>query len=154
MSTQESKPAGSSTKPLTIQTLRQEAAETFAQSHFQHVCWAGVFGSVAKGISNEESDVDVIVIASPEDPLLPPDAPFLQDVLPRTWGRLVDVVPLEDGQTELEGYIQLEALLSSRTIYLRDDQARTEVVRLRLLASSTLDEAHDLFTTSSAVSTR
>lgn len=135
------------TKALRVEALQEAAAETFAHSDLRHVCWAGVFGSVAKGTSDEDSsDVDVVVITSPEDPSLPPDAPFLQDALPRTWGRPVDVVLLEKGQKELQGYIQLEALLSSRTIYLRDDQARTEVKRLRLLASSLLDEAHHLFT--------
>lgn len=146
MSTGELDPRSNAKGALKIEELQEAAAATFARPEFRHICWAGVFGSVAKGTSNENSDVDVIVSAFPEDPSLPPFAPFLQDVLPRIWARPVDVIWIKEGQKELRGFIQLEALLSSRTIYLQDDHARDEVRRLRLLASSILYEGHHLFT--------
>ncbi|KND93466.1 hypothetical protein TOPH_01956 [Tolypocladium ophioglossoides CBS 100239] len=81
-----------------------------------------VFGSIAKGISHEYSDVDVADITAAEDPPLPLGALFLEDVLPKTFARPVDLLYIKQGAMELRGYIQLEALLTSRTIYLRDHQ--------------------------------
>lgn len=146
MSTHGAVPTKDSNSVLNVQTLQEAAKGTFSHPIFRHVCWAGIFSSVAKGTSHENSDVDVVVIAGPEDPSLPKNAPFLYEALPRVWGRPVDVVSLKEGQTDLRGFIQLEALLSSHTIYLRDDQARANLTRLRLLASNILDEGHHLFT--------
>lgn len=129
-----------------IQTLQEAAKDVFPHTNFRSVCCAGIFGSFAKGTAKERSDVDVVVIAGPEDRSLPPDAPVLHEALPPIWSRPVDVVLLEERNEELWGYIQLEAMPSSQTIYLRDDQARTELTRLRRLASTILDDAHGLFT--------
>lgn len=138
-------PDNNSSSTPSIQMLQEAVKDIFSQPDFLDIYRAGIFGSFAKGTAKQRSDVDVVVIAGPEDPSLPPNAPLLHEALPPIWRRRVDVVLLEKGQDELWGYIQLEALLSCQTIYLRDDQARAELMRVRRLASTILDDGHRLY---------
>jgi predicted nucleotidyltransferase len=92
-------------------------SKAFLHPDFKSVRWAGVLGSVARGTMHERSDVDLVVPVSPRnrsDPPPPPDTQLLEEALSRTLGRPVDVVYFEEEQTALRGYIQLEALLTSR----------------------------------------
>lgn len=108
-----------------LHTLRVAAARGLTRRDFRHVRWAGIFGSFVQGTANESSDVDVVVIEAPYDWSVTKQ--LLEDALPVEWSRAVDVIRIGQGQTELRGYIQLESLLASRTIFLQDDEAREEV---------------------------
>jgi predicted nucleotidyltransferase len=143
--------AVSSTGPsLEVDRLKEALGKAFLHPDFKRVRWAGVIGSVARGTAHERSDVDLLVMASPRnrsDPPPPPDTQLLEEALPRTLGRPVDVVYLEEGQTALRGYIQLEALLTSKTGYIRNDRVGVEVARLRKPREDCLRQGLSRFTT-------
>lgn len=133
----------------TLQTLKTTAAEVFTRTDYQNVRWAGIFGSFVRGEANEFSDVDVVVIEAPYDWSV--TKRLLEEVLPTKWSRPVDVIHIKEGQTELRGYIQLESLLASLTIFLRDDAARDEVARLRTFCKDSVEKGYALY---SAVASR
>ncbi|KAK3299160.1 uncharacterized protein B0H64DRAFT_93330 [Chaetomium fimeti] len=141
----------SSTDPsVDLHGVKAALAKAFLHLYFKSVRWASVFSSVARGTAHERSDVDLLVIVSPRnrsDPPPPPDTQLLEDALPQALGKPVDVVYIEEGQAALRGYIQLEALLTSKTVYIRDHGVRPEVVRLRKLCEDCLQQGHSRFTT-------
>jgi predicted nucleotidyltransferase len=104
---------------------------------FRNIRWAGVFGSFARETQTDWSDVDVVVSKKPRDSnvRVPLDAVQLEDELLRVWGRKVDIIYITG--SELRGYVSVEALLCSRTLYGSDDD--NEVLRLRNKARDILD---------------
>jgi predicted nucleotidyltransferase len=118
-----------------VEDLRALAGPVFAIPDFRDIQWAGVFGSFASGTQTPESDVDVVVYQKALTEELSPGRLYLEDVLPRVWNRRVDIIRVEDD--EFRGYVSIESLLCSRTVYgsARDE----EVLRLRRRASKTLD---------------
>ena len=103
---------------LHLSSIRAAPASIFARKDIEPVLWADVFGSFAVGRQTSESDVDVVVIHSSDydDCQLPPDAPLLEDLLPEAWGRKVDVIHIVSGK-DFRGYVSIESLLCSQTIY-------------------------------------
>lgn len=101
-----------------LRSLQVKGSAAFSRKDIELVLWAGVFGSFAVGKQRPDSDVDVVIIhASDYDPyLLPFTAPLLEDLLPEAWGREVDLIHLVSGK-ELRGYVSIESLLCSQTIY-------------------------------------
>lgn len=131
-----------------LDDLRSASASVFRRADFRRVSWAGVFGSFAREAQHADSDVDLVVLQRPRDsaePPPPPDTLLLEDILPETWRRSVDIIYVDEGQTALRGYVQLEALLTSRTIFLRSQEALGEVARLRRLSSEVLQEGSRQF---------
>lgn len=127
--------------PGDIESLRAASAATFAKHDFRDVRWVGVFGSFARGTQKTESDVDIVVYRKSSDEPSPPDRLHLEDVLPRVWNRSVDIVYIED--FEFRGYVPVESLLCSQTIYgsARDEELR----QLRRKASDTLTSGQKYF---------
>lgn len=101
-----------------LNSLQTSAAAAFPRDDIEPVLWAGVCGSFAVGKQNSDSDVDVVVIHSSDyhEYKLPFTAPLLEDLLPKAWGRKVDIIHLVSGE-EFRDYVCLESLLSSQTIY-------------------------------------
>jgi predicted nucleotidyltransferase len=128
-----------------ISALRKSAATALSQKDFQQIIWAGVFGSFATGKQTENSDVDVVVTQKPDDPAvnIPPDTLHLEDELPRIWGRKVDIVYITRGE-ELRGYISIESLLCSQSLYGSDQDP--VVIQLRKDAKNVLDLGFNHFT--------
>lgn len=126
-----------------LEALKIAAADEFTRLDFQNVCWAGIFESFIRVTANESSDFDVVVIEAPYN--WSNTKQLLEDVLPVKWSRPVDVIHIGEGQDELRGYIQLELLLASRTIFIRDDASRDEVARLRAFAKESLEKGHSLY---------
>ncbi|KAH7308636.1 hypothetical protein B0I35DRAFT_515719 [Stachybotrys elegans] len=133
----------STMRPHNLEALKTAAASDLAHPDFRNIRWAGIFGSFSRGTATESSDVDVVVIEAPYDWSVTKQ--LLEDVLPVAWSRSVDVIHISEGQTDFRGYIQLESLLASRTIFLRDHAARDEVSRLRTLAKQTVDKGQALY---------
>ena len=125
-----------------IAALRASSS-IFLKKDFRHIKWAGVFGSFARETQTDSSDVDVVVIRPPLEKTcrMPPETLLLEDALPQVWGRKVDVISIEED--ELRGYVSLEALLCSRTLFGSDQD--DEVVRLRGIARDTLDSGFTKF---------
>ncbi|KAK2762700.1 hypothetical protein FQN54_000874 [Arachnomyces sp. PD_36] len=124
-----------------IESLRTASAAAFAKHDFRDIRWVGVFGSFARGTQTAESDVDIVVYRKPLREPSPPDRLHLEDVLPRVWNRSVDIVYIED--SEFRGYVTIESLLCSQTIY---GSARDEEVRqLRRKAAATLESGQENF---------
>lgn len=128
-----------------LASLRASAATALARKDFERVRWVGVFGSFAVGKQTGDSDVDVVAIEEALYPNVhvPPETLHLEDIFPRIWGRKVDVVHISPGE-DLRGYISLESLLSSRTLYGSDEDP--DVVQLRKSAQDTLDSSPGYFT--------
>lgn len=101
-----------------LNSLRTTAAAAFSRDDIEPVLWAGVFDSFAVGKQNSDSDMDVVIIHSSDyhEYKLPFTAPLLEDLLSKAWGRKVDIIHLISGE-EFRGYVCLESLLSSQTIY-------------------------------------
>ena len=108
------------TTHLRLDHLASLTAPVFSdiKSRFPTLEWVGVFGSVSRGTQRPDSDIDVLVgHASGAD--------FLADVcgalyelleaLPRAVGREVDVVNVVRGRPM--GYVQMEGLLTSKTLW-------------------------------------
>lgn len=128
-----------------LASLRASASTVLTRKDFERVRWVGVFGSFAVGKQTDDSDVDVVAIEEPLDPnvYISPETLHLEDILPRIWGRKVDVVHITPGE-DLRGYVSLESLLSSRTLYGSDEDA--SVIQLRKEAQSILDSGPGYFT--------
>jgi predicted nucleotidyltransferase len=102
-------------------------------------------GSFARETQTDSSDVDVLVFRDPPakrishslNPL------FLEEELPKVWRRDVDVV-YTTGE-EFRGYILVEALLCSRTLFGSDED--DEVIRLRNQAKDILETGYAKFST-------
>ena len=126
-----------------IASLRASSS-LFLKQDFRNVKWAGVFGSFARETQTDSSDVDVVVIQEPRDYScdIPPETRHLEDALPEVWGRKVDVVHIEG--LEIRGYVSIEALLGSRTIFGSDQG--DEIVQLRAIAKGVLDSGIAKFT--------
>ena len=127
-----------------LSSLRAAAAPVFSKPDFSDVRWVGVFGSFARETQTDSSDVDVLVFQDPAkcvpdslDPL------FLEEELPKVWRRDVDVV-YTTGK-EFRGYISVEALLCSRTLFGSDED--DEVIRLRNQAKDILETGYAKFST-------
>lgn len=122
-----------------IRSFQATGIETFSRKDMEPVLWAGIFGSFAIGKQTEDSDVDVVVIHTPEyyDYRLPCEVPFLEDLLPKAWGRNVDVIHLVSGK-KLSSYLYIEALLCSQTIYGSVEELSVAAVR---------KEAQDIYDT-------
>ncbi|RMJ24528.1 hypothetical protein PHISP_04598 [Aspergillus sp. HF37] len=122
-----------------VEDLRALAGPIFTKPDFRDIQWAGVFGSFARRSQTPESEVDVVVYQKALTKELSPDRLYLEDVLPRVWNRRVDIIRVED--LEFRGYMSIETLLCSQTVY---DSARDEeVLRLRRRASKTLDSGRE-----------
>ena len=126
-----------------IASLRASSS-VFLKHDFYYVKWAGVFGSFARETQTESSDVDVVVIQEPRyrNGPVPPDTLHLEDALSEVWGRKVDVIYIDQGE-ELRGYITIEALLCSRTLFGSDQD--DEVVYLRQIARDVLGSGFTIF---------
>lgn len=128
-----------------LASLRESAVIALTRKDFNRVRWVGVFGSFAVGKQTDNSDVDVVAIEDSLDPSVrvPPETLHLEDIFPRIWGRKVDVVHITPGE-DLRGYISVESLLSSRTLYGSDQDP--VVIQLRKDAQDILDSGPGLFT--------
>jgi hypothetical protein len=71
-----------------------------------------VFGSVARGETRPDSDVDVLVRFAPDAPWSAFDLVTMQDELSQIWGRPVDLVEAEG----LRNPFRRAAILNQRTI--------------------------------------
>jgi predicted nucleotidyltransferase len=82
--------------------------------------WAGVFGSVSRGTQKPDSDVDILVGFSQGTDLfyVVCDAyDIFKQRLPQVLGREVDVIPFVENRPNGMGYVHMEGLLSSKTIW-------------------------------------
>ncbi|KAF3481042.1 uncharacterized protein GIQ15_03801 [Arthroderma uncinatum] len=104
-----------------ITTLITAGTPALLRKDIARVRWAGIFGSFAVGEQSETSDVDVVVVHDPDDTRSkhPPVIWCLEDVLSEAWRREVDIVHITLGE-DLRGYIAIESLLCSRTLYGSD----------------------------------
>jgi predicted nucleotidyltransferase len=125
-----------------IASLRDTSSSVFSNQNFHNIGWAGVFGSFAPGTQTDLSDVDVVVIKKPRSETVRIPPLYLEDELPRVWGRKVDIVYITGN--EFRGYISVEALLCSCTL-IRSDKD-DEVIQLRSNARSILDSGFAKFT--------
>jgi predicted nucleotidyltransferase len=127
-----------------LSLLRAAAAPVFSKPDFSDVRWAGVFGSFARETQTDSSDVDVIVLQDPAKRVPRSLNPlFLEKELPKVWRRDVDVV-YTTGE-EFRGYISVEALLCSRTLFGSDED--DEVIQLRNQAKDILETGYAKFST-------
>lgn len=108
----------STLRAATTKELRALSATTFAKDEFRDVKWAGVFGSFTRGTQTEKSDVDIVIrrkkLKEKPQPLW-----FLEELLPKVWNRSVDIIYVRNPWDDFkyDGYVSIEALLCSRTIY-------------------------------------
>lgn len=126
--------------------MRSASTPILTKSDFRDVCWAGAFGSFARGKQSDRSDIDVVawqksaleskVVA--EIYLFPA---FVEDELPRAWNRDVDVVYVQDD--DFRGYTAIESVLCSQTLYGSARDA--EGLNLRRAALRILDEGRDQY---------
>jgi len=103
-----------------ISSLRSASSPVFSNDGFRNILWAGVFGSFSRGEQKESSDVDVVVVWDPayKSGWQPHDDYFyleLKAELERVWARKVDVIDIRRGR--LDTFVDVEALLTSRTLY-------------------------------------
>ncbi|KAI9880902.1 MAG: hypothetical protein M1830_009970 [Pleopsidium flavum] len=129
-----------------IATLRDSATSVFSNKGYRNVVWAGAFGPFARGEQDESSDVNVVVVWNPAkeigwQPLNDIFALDLDEELTKVFGRDVDVKNIGRGQ--IRSYHDVEALLSSRTLY-GSEQDRS-VVKLQKDARDILDSGIALF---------
>jgi hypothetical protein len=96
------------------------------------------------GEQTDLSDVDVVVIQEHWDHHvhLQPKTFYLEDILPRIWGRKVDLVRIILGE-DLRGYVAIESLLSAHTLYGLDQDS--SFVQLRKDAEAIFDAGVDHF---------
>lgn len=121
-----------------ISSLRAAAAASvFSRKDIEPVRWVGIFGSFAAEKQTFDSDVDVLVVEHPNRAHIPPNFYLLDDLLPRFWGgRKVDVIRIEPDD-DLRGYIAVESLLTSRTLYGSDKDPL--IIQLKKDAQDMLD---------------
>jgi predicted nucleotidyltransferase len=108
------------TTELDINLISFICCPVFEEARSLHpmISWAGVFGSVSRGMQRPDSDVDILVGYSK-------DADFWCDVcgsinglidnLSEVLGRKADVVPYM--QNREMAYVHMEALLTAKTIW-------------------------------------
>lgn len=132
---------------LNLPSLRKDAFAVFSDPGFCHILWAGVFGSVSRGEQKRSSDVDVVVIWDPDHPAgwvqQDKNVPYvyLEEALHEAWAREIDVVEIEGGELLL--YVDVEALVSARTIYGNDNDDRVQ--RIKGAAWQYLETNRNLF---------
>jgi predicted nucleotidyltransferase len=129
----------------TLSSLRAAAAPVFSEPDFSDIRWVGVFGSFARGTQTDSSDIDILVFEDPSSncvshSLVPL---FLEEELPKVWRRDIDIIYTTD--KEFRGYISVEALLCSRTLFGSDED--DEVIRLRNKAKDILETGYAKFST-------
>jgi predicted nucleotidyltransferase len=128
-----------------IEKLKLTSATTFRRPEFQNVLWAGVCGSFSRGTETHFSDVDIIVIEEPRLRSEPPSFIYLDDCLLRVWARKVDAhfISLGDSNPYKSlAYSKMHDLIESRTIYIRDQEACSEIARFRNISIEKTAEAH------------
>lgn len=103
---------------------------------FPYLAWVGVFGSVSRGTQRPDSDIDFLVGHNTGADLLRDlggSMNALTEALPEALGREVDIVHVIQGNPR--GYVQLEGLLTSKTIWgdpswpAEDQKKAIEVLR-------------------------
>lgn len=135
-----------SIRSSSIATLRESATSVFSNKGYRNVVWAGAFGSFACSEQDESSDVKVVVVWNPAkeigwhplNDIFPLD---LDEELTKAFGRDVDVKNI--GRAQIRSFNDVEALLSSRTLY-GSEQDRS-VVKLRKGARHILESGINLF---------
>lgn len=130
-----------------ISSLRSTALSVFSNDGFRNILWAGVFGSFSRGEQTESSDVDVVVVWDPAHKYgwQPHDDYFyleLKEELERAWARKVDVIDIRRGR--LDTFIDVEALLTSRTLY--GSENNEHVIKARKDALEVVEDGIAIFT--------
>lgn len=128
-----------------IEKLKLTSAKEFRRPDFQNVLWVGVCGSFSRGTETYFSDVDIIVIEEPRLPSAPLSFVFIDECLLRVWSRKVDAYHIFLRNPKISAsipYDKMQDLIESRTIYIRDEQACSEVVHIRDNSKEKIAEAH------------
>lgn len=107
------------TTEISVERLKDLSKNAFldVKTRCPSIEWVGVFGSVSRGTQRPDSDIDLIIgHASDADYFSDVGGSMseLQEVMPEALGREVDIVHVVKGKPL--GYVQMEALLSCKTV--------------------------------------
>ncbi len=117
---------------IDIPSLRKASLPIFSNPGFRNILWAGVFGSTSRNEQTPTSDVDVVIVWDPAhragwQPLNDIWGLYLDEELEKAWGHEVDIIDIRRGH--ITCYVDVEALLTSRTLY--GEEKHPAVVKAR-----------------------
>ena len=124
-----------------VDAMRALATPVFAQPQFRAVAWVGIFGRFARGQQDQESSVSVIVLT----PLIQHKG-VIEGALTSVWDRRVNVSVLKQGVTNKDVHFEtVRAVVTSRTIFLRTEEARRDIMRIRQTSEGICAQVADVF---------
>lgn len=130
-----------------VDEIKEHCGPIFRRAGFQHIAWAGVFGSFSRGKQSAASDVDLLVGfregTTGDDVYYMPD---LEGPLRATLQRDVDVLYVHAMQPL--DFIRSQALLTTKTVY---EEVGTWLPANRSRAEKLLLDAYDRFKVSLAL---